>query len=89
MNSFLDNVVDSLNAGAVVITYKSLNSGREVKGTYTLKGKHVGLNPNTDKLVAWDVENKKWEDIQIDTITMYVDLKVASIGDNSNVEALL
>jgi len=47
------------------------------------------LNPNTDKLVAWDVENKKWEDIQIDTITMYVDLKVASIGDNSNVEALL
>lgn len=70
--SFAKNVVDALNIGEVVIEFTSLNSGRTIKGKYTLKGRNIGLNPNTEVIVACDVENNKWQDIKADTITHYI-----------------
>lgn len=76
--SFAKNVVDALNMGEVMIEFTSLNSGRTIKGTYTLKGRNIGLNPNTEVIVAWDLENKKWQDIKADTITYYVNREAMS-----------
>ena len=66
------NVINALNKGRVKITFTSLNSGRDIEGIYTLRGRHVGLNPKTDVIVAWDLVDEKWQDIKVDSITQFI-----------------
>jgi len=62
-------LVEALRNGNVSITYDSLNSGKEITKTYTLKTIFkVNCNLKSDKLVAYDVEAKEWEDIERSTI---------------------
>lgn len=62
-----------LDKGIVEITFISLNSGITHTREYTTCDKHMPI-PNHvksysgDKLLVWDVEFKKWEDIQVDTL---------------------
>lgn len=62
-------LVDALRKGNVDITYKSLNSGKEITKTYTLKTIFkVNVNLKSDKIIAYDVKAKEWEDIERSTI---------------------
>lgn len=63
------DIISALNAGEVIIEFTSLHSGRSIKGRYTLKGRNVGVNPQSDTIVCWDVLNKQWQDIKSDSIT--------------------
>lgn len=62
-------LVEALRNGNVSITYDSLSSGKEITKTYTLKTIFkVNCSLKSDKLVAYDVEAKEWEDIERSTI---------------------
>lgn len=62
-------LVDALRKGNVDITYKSLNSGKEITKTYTLKTIFkVNVNPRSNKVIAYDVKAQEWEDIEQSTI---------------------
>jgi hypothetical protein len=62
-------LVDALRKGNVEITYESLNSGKEITKTYTLKTIFkVNVSLKSDKLIAYDIEAKEWEDIEMSTI---------------------
>ena len=57
----------------VEIVFESLTSNKTHKGVYTLKNRNVGRQSNdSDTIVAWDIENKKWEDIRVSTITQFI-----------------
>jgi hypothetical protein len=59
----------ALRNGNVSITYSSLNSGKEITKTYTLKTIFkVNCSLKSDKLIAYDIEAKEWEDIERSTI---------------------
>ena len=58
-------LVDALRKGNVDITYESLKTGREITRTYTLKTIFkVNVNLKSDKIIAYDVKAKEWEDIE-------------------------
>jgi hypothetical protein len=62
-------LVEALQKGNVDITYESLNSGKEITKTYTLKTIFkVNVNLKSDKIIAYDVKAKEWEDIERSTI---------------------
>ena len=62
-------LVDALQKGNVDITYESLNRGKEITKTYTLKTIFkVNVNLKSDKIIAYDVKAKEWEDIERSTI---------------------
>ena len=57
----------------VEIIFESLTSSKTHKGVYTLKNRNVGRQSNdSDTIVAWDIENKKWQDIRVSTITQFI-----------------
>ena len=57
----------------VEIVFESLTSSKTHKGVYTLKNRNVGRQSNdSDTIVAWDIENKKWQDIRVSTITQFI-----------------
>jgi len=58
----------------VEIVFESLTSNKTHKGIYTLKNKGMVKNQsnNSDTIVAWDVENKQWQDIRVSTITQFM-----------------
>ena len=57
----------------VEIVFESLTSNKTHKGVYTLKNRNVGRQSNdSDTIVAWDIENKKWQDIRVSTITQFI-----------------
>ena len=57
----------------VEIVFESLTSNKTHKGVYTLKYSNVGRQSNdSDTIVAWDIENKKWQDIRVSTITQFI-----------------
>ena len=60
----------------VEIIFESLTSSKTHKGVYTLKNRNVGRQSNdSDTIVAWDIENKKWQDIRVSTITQYIGIQ--------------
>tara|TARA_R110000822_G_scaffold13196_1_gene47031 strand:- start:216 stop:431 length:216 start_codon:yes stop_codon:yes gene_type:complete len=62
-------LVEALRKGNVNITYESLNSGKEITKTYTLKTIFkVNFSLLSNKLIAYDVEAREWEDIEKSTI---------------------
>ena len=57
----------------VKIVFKSLTSNKTHIGHYTLVDKPVQNQANdTETIVAWDIENEKWQDIRVSTITMFM-----------------
>jgi len=57
----------------VEIVFESLTSNKTHKGVYTLRHRNVGRQSNdSDTIVAWDVENKQWQDIRVSTITQFI-----------------
>ena len=57
----------------VEIMFESLTSNKTHRCIYTLKNRNVGRQSNdSDTIVAWDVENKKWQDIRVSTITQFM-----------------
>ena len=42
-------------------------------GHYTLVDKPIQNQANaTETIVAWDIENEKWQDIRVSTITQFI-----------------
>tara|TARA_Y100001937_G_scaffold62373_1_gene85569 strand:- start:2652 stop:2879 length:228 start_codon:yes stop_codon:yes gene_type:complete len=67
------NLLEKLEKGIVLITFESLKSGKTYSREYTLKEEYMSnpttiMNQSGDKLLCYDVEFKKWEDIDIETI---------------------
>ena len=57
----------------VKIVFKSLTSNKNHIGHYTLVDKPVQNQANdTETIVAWDIENEKWQDIRVSTITQFI-----------------
>ena len=57
----------------VEIVFESLTSNKTHRGTYTLRNMNIGRQSNdSDTIVAWDVENKQWQDIRVSTITQFM-----------------
>ena len=57
----------------VKIVFKSLTSNKTHIGHYTLVDKPVQNQANdTETIVAWDIENEKWQDIRVSTITQFI-----------------
>ena len=67
-------VVNSLKVCSdVKIVFKSLSSDKTHIGHYTLKNKNIQNQANdTETIVAWDIENEKWQDIRVSTITQFI-----------------
>ena len=60
----------------VYMSFKSLTSdGKIHEGNYTLKEKRIKRQSNdSDTLVAWDIDNKCWQDIRVSTIEYWIGL---------------
>ena len=66
-----------LETSIVLVTFESLKSGKIHHREYTLCEKYMKipnhvLNQQGDKLICYDVEFQKWEDIEKDTIQTFV-----------------
>ena len=69
--------------GEVKLTYKSLVSGKMKEVTGTLEGdKAIKQSSQSDKIIFWDVNNDKWEDIQCDTISSWFNLGAIKRSEN-------
>jgi hypothetical protein len=72
----IDKLRDKLKNHIVCIEFQSLKSGDMKNREYTLSEKYMNI-PNHvakqtgDKLLCYDVEFQRWEDIQEDTITKW------------------
>ena len=62
-----------LETNIVLIRFQSLKSGKEYEREYTLDTKYMNnpthiIKQSGDKLLCYDVEFEKWEDIDKETI---------------------
>ena len=64
----IDNIISAMKVGEVEIEYTSLISGNSKKVVGTLKDKALNQNKDNERIVFWDVNNDRYEDIKIDTI---------------------
>ena len=74
----IDSLKTELEEGIVLIEFQSLNSNRHYDREYTLCQKYMPIKNHIskqsgDRLIVWDVEFRKWEDLKLDTI---IDWKV-------------
>ena len=73
----IENILKAMEKGNVKLNYTSLRSGREKEVVGTLQGEtYIKQNPTSDKILFWDVENNKWEDIECNTIKAWFNLSV-------------
>ena len=72
-------ILDALKTSTVKIDFRSLNSGRNITGIY--KGHYANQNIKSNKVVVWDVDNSKWEDIEWDTIISWEKVNETTIGE--------
>ncbi len=71
----IENILSAMKIGKVKLSYTSLVSGKEKKVVGTLQGdKWVLQHATSDKIVFWDVDNEKFEDIQTNTITAWFNM---------------
>ncbi len=68
----IQNLIKALEKGKVLITFRSLNSGRRIEDLYTLKGVNLPQNPNNEKLVVLHCETNTYEDIDKETIEQWI-----------------
>ena len=64
----IDSIVSAMKIGEVEIEYTSLISGNSKKVVGTLKNKALNQSNTNERIVFWDINNQKYEDIKIDTI---------------------
>ena len=69
----IEKLRDKLRTNIVLIEIQSLKSGKVYDREYTLNEKYMEIpnhinNQSGDKVLCYDVEFKRWEDLQIDTI---------------------
>ena len=69
----MKDLKESLKEGIVLIKFRSLKSGEEKIREFTLNEKFMKVpnhikNFEGDKLLCYDLEFARWEDIQVDTI---------------------
>ena len=64
----IDSIVSAMKIGEVEIEYTSLISGNSKKVVGTLKNKALNQSSTNERIVFWDINNQKYEDIKIDTI---------------------
>ena len=69
-----ETVLNSLKVCSdVKIVFRSLLTANKTHtGHYTLVGKDIQQSKNSETIVAWDIENQKWQDIRVSTITMFI-----------------
>jgi hypothetical protein len=73
----IENILKAMEKGSVRLKYTSLRSGREKEVVGTLYGDtYIKQYPTSDKIIFWDVENNKWEDIECSTIVSWINLGV-------------
>ena len=71
----IENILRAMEKGSVRLKYTSLRSGREKEVVGTLYGDtYIKQYPTSDKIIFWDVENNKWEDIECSTIVSWINL---------------
>lgn len=68
----IESLIKALKEGKVVITFRSLTSGRRIEDTYTLQGVNVPQNPQNNKLVVIHCETNTYEDIEKETIEQWI-----------------
>tara|TARA_B100000212_G_scaffold106711_1_gene79051 strand:+ start:110 stop:340 length:231 start_codon:yes stop_codon:yes gene_type:complete len=71
-------ILDALQSSTVKINFRSLNSGSNYTRIY--KGHSARQNPSSNKVVVWDIENEKWDDIEWDTIISWEKLSETPVG---------
>lgn len=69
----IEKLKSKLEKNIVLITFESLKSRKIYDREYTLSDKHCDIpihikKQSGDKLICYDVEFKKWEDLEVDTI---------------------
>jgi len=69
----IEKLKSKLEKNIVLITFESLKSRKVYDREYTLCDKYCNMpihikKQSGDKLICYDVEFQKWEDLQIDTI---------------------
>ena len=73
----IENLLKAMEKGSVKLKYTSLRSGREKEVVGTLQGEtYIKQYSTSDKIIFWDVENNKWEDIECSTIISWINLGV-------------
>jgi hypothetical protein len=76
------NIIEALGNFDVKITFKSLRSGKNITGVYTLKNQKVRQNTKSNKIVCLDIRTKRWEDIEQSTIVDWEVVSSAKGGRN-------
>ena len=71
-------ILDALKTSTVKIDFRYLNSGRNITGVY--KGHSAKQSIQSNKVVVWDVENSKWDDIEWDTIISWEKVNEGTIS---------
>jgi len=66
---------EQLKSGPTLIKFKSILSGRVIIGEYTLMDAIVKQQQPSDKILAWDINSNRYEDIQLNTIIYYEQAK--------------
>lgn len=71
-----EKIREQLHKGILEISFTSLKSGKKYNREYTLN-EGIMKQPNHvksqhgDKILCYDLEFQRWEDIQVDTIDSY------------------
>lgn len=66
-------IIECLKQGIVLIEFRSLKSGNVYSREYTLSESYMNLpnhvkNQSGDKIICYDVDFGKWEDIDVQSI---------------------
>jgi len=68
-------LIDLLKQGIVEIKFMSLSSGRMYNREYTthesIASMDINQNKGNDKIICFDVDFGRWEDIDVSTIESY------------------
>ena len=71
----IENILREMAQGKVKLTYRSLKSGKGKEVTGTLQGdKFINQRNTSDKIIFWDLDNDRWEDIECSTIKSWFNL---------------
>tara|TARA_B100000575_G_scaffold293719_1_gene306047 strand:+ start:2103 stop:2345 length:243 start_codon:yes stop_codon:yes gene_type:complete len=76
-----NKLIEVLKQGIVEIKFKSLRSGNIYQREYTTHDSYMPISfkqSASDKIICYDVEFKKMEDIDIDSIEQYTPLEKLS-----------
>ena len=72
----INKLIEALRNGVVLLQYESLKSGEVKTREMTLNEKYTrgvsvhlkSQDPNSDKIIMYDIEFLKWDDIDVNTI---------------------